>query len=127
MAEAALAYEQKIAPRIIKISRKRQITIPADMYKKAGKPEYALASWQDDGSITVEPLSVRNEEASVSILRSLVDKGYEGDELVAEYEAIVNHIVDFNRKIAEALEDEAAGREGSFAELQREMERVYGV
>lgn len=131
MAETALAIEladePSEKPRIIKISSKRQITIPSDMYKKANNPEYALATWNEDGSITIEPLTVRNEGASVKILRSLVDKGFEGDELVNEYEKIVNHIIEFNRAIQESLEDEAAGRERPFEELQRELEEKYGL
>lgn len=127
MAGAAYAIERKVPPRIIKISSKRQVTIPADMYKLAGRPDYALASWQDDGSISIEPLSVRNEESSVKILRSLVDKGFEGDELVEEYGRIVNHIVDFNRKIMDAIDDEAAGREAPFELLQRDLEREHSA
>lgn len=127
MSEAAQAITYEMKPRIVKISSKRQITIPADMYKMAQNPQYALATWNEDGSITIDPLTVRNEEATVKIVRSLVEQGLEGEELIAEYEKIVNHIIEFNRKIEEAVEDEAAGREYPFDNLQKTMETRYGL
>ena len=36
-------------PQAIKISSKRQITIPAKIYEKAGFGDYALCTWTDKG------------------------------------------------------------------------------
>lgn len=127
MAEAAVAIEEKIEPKLIKVSSKRQITIPAEMFKRSGSPEYAYIEWHEDGSMTVAPITVRNEDASVKILRSLVDRGLEGDELVEEYSKIVTHIIDFQNAIEESLADQAAGREAPFSELRAEIEERYGI
>ena len=128
MAEAALNIDGKTAwkPRVVKVSSKRQITIPADVYKEGGFAEYAMLEW-DGGQLSVKPLTVKNEAASVTILRALVDRGLEGDELVSEYESIVGNIIAFNSAIEESLADMEAGREEPFDDLQHRMEMRYGL
>ncbi len=127
MAEAALALESSMAPKLVKVSSKRQITIPAEMFKRAGNPRYAYIEWHDDGSMSIDPIPMRNEEAGVAILRSLVERGLEGDELISEYGKAMSHIIDFNAAIRESLADEAAGREAPFSELRDEIEARYGL
>ena len=128
MAEAALELEMGSAwkPRVVKVSSKRQITIPADVYKEAGFAQYAMLEWDGD-QLSIKPLTVRNEAASVTILRALVDRGLEGDELVSEYESIISSISEYNEAIEESLADMAAGREEPFEELQGRMEKKYGL
>ena len=55
MAEAA-----RMAPQRIKVSSKRQITIPAKAYKDMGFTEYALIEQTDEG-LLIKPLNVEDE------------------------------------------------------------------
>ena len=71
-------------PQTIKISSKRQITIPAQLYKELGFGEYALCTWTDHG-ILIQPLTVDEEDISIGILRDLIRQGFEGEELVTRY------------------------------------------
>ena len=127
MAEAARAYEAQTAPRIIKISSKRQITIPADMYEKSGFADYAYVVWNEDGSIGLTPIDVRNEETTVTILRSLLAQGLDGEDLVNEYERIIHPVIDFKAAIEQGLKDVEAGRVEPFNEMQDRLRAKYGL
>ena len=81
----------------VKISSKRQITIPSKFYEAGGFDEYALCTWTENG-LLLQPLKVNDEDNSVTILRQLVAEGYEGDELVDKYEEIQNKIVSIKQK-----------------------------
>ena len=63
MAEAA-----RMAPQRIKVSSKRQITIPAKAYKDMGFTEYALIEQTDEG-LLIKPLNVEDEGMSLDVLR----------------------------------------------------------
>ena len=76
MAEAA-----RMAPQRIKVSSKRQITIPAKAYKDMGFTEYALIEQTDEG-LLIKPLNVEDEGMSLDVLRRLIAEGYEGEALV---------------------------------------------
>ena len=71
MGMAALAE-----PLAIKISSKRQITIPAKAYEEAGVKDYALCTWSDKGMF-LQPLDVEDEDVTIDILRYLINEGYE--------------------------------------------------
>ena len=45
---------------------------------------YTLCSWTEEG-VTLTPLDVQDEDAAVHILCTLIREGYEGDELVREF------------------------------------------
>lgn len=121
MAMTALAE-----PQAIKISSKRQITIPAQWYRALDFHEYALATWTDDG-ILIQPLDVADEDVTVDILRHLIAQGYEGDELIEQYKQMKSKIVSVKQAIAEAEEDVAAGRVRPACELIAEMRAKYGL
>lgn len=121
MAMTALAE-----PQAIKISSKRQITIPAQWYRALDFHEYALATWTDDG-ILIQPLDVADEDVTVDILRHLIAQGYEGDELIEQYKQMKSKIVSAKQAIAEAEEDVAAGRVRPARELIAEMRAKYGL
>lgn len=121
MAMTALAE-----PQAIKISSKRQITIPAQWYRALDFHEYALATWIDDG-ILIQPLDVADEDVTVDILRHLIAQGYEGDELIEQYKQMKSKIVSVKQAIAEAEEDVAAGRVRPARELIAEMRAKYGL
>lgn len=71
----------RMAPQRIKVSSKRQITIPAKAYKDMGFTEYALIEQTDEG-LLIKPLKVEDEGISLDVLRRLIAEGYEGEALV---------------------------------------------
>ena len=89
MAEAA-----RMAPQRIKVSSKRQITIPAKAYKDMGFTEYALIEQTDEG-LLIKPLKAEDEGMSLDVLRRLIAEGYEGEALVERYAAVCPHVIKF--------------------------------
>lgn len=90
MADTARAMPQRI-----KVSSKRQITIPAKVYKDMGFTEYALIEQTDEG-LLVKPLKVEDEGVSLDVLRRLIAEGYEGEELVERYAAVCPRVIRFS-------------------------------
>lgn len=117
MAVAAVAEQPAIAPRTVKVSSKRQITIPAEMYERSGFADYAYIEWHEDGSLTISPIGVVDEEHSIQTLRNLIDLGLEGEQLVEAYKRIMFEKVDYKALIEE-------GRVEPFEDLQKEMEAL---
>lgn len=113
-------------PQTIKISSKRQITIPAKWYREMEFGDYALATWTEDG-ILIQPLDVSDEDVTVDILRHLVSQGYEGDELIEQYRKMQPKIVSVRRAVEEAEEDVAAGRIGNPHETVKRLRDQYGL
>ena len=60
-------------------------------------------------------------------MRWLVEKGYEGNELLAKYEEVRPKFLSFHRKIREAEEDIAAGRVTSMEAIRAEIRDRYGI
>ena len=83
-----------MAPQRIKVSSKRQITIPAKAYKDMGFTEYALIEQTDEG-LLIKPLNVEDEGMSLDVLRRLIAEGYEGEALVERYAAVCPHVIKF--------------------------------
>ncbi|EQI02921.1 UNVERIFIED_ORG: hypothetical protein QOE_4421 [Clostridioides difficile F501] len=121
MGMAALAE-----PLAIKISSKRQITIPAKAYEEAGFKDYALCTWTDKGMF-LQPLDVEDEDVTIDILRYLINEGYEGEDLIAQYKAMKKKVVSVKDKLDEAERDIAEGRVGSAREMQNRMREKYGL
>ena len=121
MGMAALAE-----PLAIKISSKRQITIPAKAYEEAGSKDYALCTWSDKGMF-LQPLDVEDEDVTIDILRYLINEGYEGEDLIAQYKAMKKKVVSVKDKLDEAERDIAEGRVGSAREMQNRMREKYGL
>ncbi len=110
----------------VKISSKRQITIPSKFYEAGGFDEYALCTWTENG-LLLQPLKVNDEDNSVTILRQLVAEGYEGDELIDKYEEIQNKIVSIKHKLQIAEDDIAEGRVGPVGEMFESVRKQYGL
>ena len=121
MGSAALAE-----PLAIKIASKRQITIPAKAYEEAGFKDYALCTWTDKGMF-LQPLDVEDEDVTIDILRYLINEGYEGEDLIAQYKAMKKKVVSVKDKLDEAERDIAEGRVGSAREMQNRMREKYGL
>lgn len=84
----------KMQPQRIKVSRKRQITIPARAYRDMGFTEYALIEQTDEG-LLIKPLAVEDEGVSLDALRRLIAEGYEGEALIERYAAVCPHVIRF--------------------------------
>ena len=121
MGSAALAE-----PLAIKISSKRQITIPRKRTRRRGSKDYALCTWTDKGMF-LQPLDVEDEDVTIDILRYLINEGYEGEDLIAQYKAMKKKVVSVKDKLDEAERDIAEGRVGSAREMQNRMREKYGL
>ena len=129
MSEAALKdYTNVPIPRRVKISSKRQITIPADIYTKRGFKNYALLTETSDG-LVIEPfeLASGDEELTLMLLRYLMENGYEGDELLEKYAEIKPKFISFYSAIEQSEDDIEAGRVGRFDDMQRRMREKHGL
>lgn len=129
MSEVALKdYESIPVPRRVKISSKRQITIPADIFKRHGFAEYALLTETPDG-LALEPfeLADSDEKLTLTLLRYLMDNGYEGDELLEKYVEIKPKFISYYNAIERSEADIAARRVKDFDEVQQAMREKYGL
>jgi bifunctional DNA-binding transcriptional regulator/antitoxin component of YhaV-PrlF toxin-antitoxin module len=92
---------------VIRVSRKRQITIPLKFYEALNLGDQVECSL-GDGAIIIRPSRRTDDEFSVEILTDLVSKGLSGDELVREFEAEryrVKKAVDRLREEADRIAD----------------------
>ena len=78
-------------PAMVKVSGKRQVTIPADVYRQAGFADYALCTWTSDG-LLIQPLQGGGGDVTVAILRALVAAGYEGERLVRAFASATKNV-----------------------------------
>ncbi len=115
----------RIEPQRIRISSKRQITIPSKAYKDMGFKEYAWIEQTDEG-LLIKPLSVDDEDISLSVLKKLVAEGYEGEALVERYAAVCPPVIRFEDAKRDSVVGEkavalpvpvAADREGERARV----------
>lgn len=109
-----MGQAERLQPQRIRVSSKRQITIPAKAYRELGFKEYALIEQTDEG-LLIKPLEVANEHASLEILRGLVEEGLEGEELLARYAEACERVVDFNscRSVRDGLAPGRVPAEGA--------------
>lgn len=115
-----------LGPQTIKISSKRQITIPAKAYKEMGFSDYALIEQTEEG-LLIRPLNVDDEDISVYVLRRLVDAGYGSDELIERYKDACPAVLDFRERLRTSERQIGEGSTVSFAEMQKKMREKYGL
>lgn len=115
-------------PRRLKVSSKRQITIPVDVYERHGFTEYALLTETEDG-FTVQPMQIDDgdEELTVMLLRYLIDNGYDGDALIDKFTEMKPSFFNFYRAIQRSEADIAAGRVRDAREAMSEIRVKYGI
>ncbi len=118
---------EKFETQTLKISSKRQITIPAQWYRDKGFKEYALCTLTSEG-ILIQPLDPHpDENVMVDILRSLIDSGYEGNELVEKYSKAIAKITSIRVKLDEAEESVKHGDVNSGQEFYANLREKYGL
>ena len=121
-------YKNVPVPRRIKISSKRQITIPVDIYNRMGFSGYALITETDNGMM-IQPMELADddEQLTIQLLRYLIDKGCEGDELLRMYKELKPKFTSYYKAIERSEEDIAAGRTIDFDEMQERLSGKYGL
>ena len=77
--------KEKIEERkIIRVSDKRQVTIPLKYYELLGFGKEAECTLREN-EIVIRPLQESLEEFSEEILAELISKGYSGEELLSKF------------------------------------------
>jgi len=89
--------KEKIEERkIIRVSDKRQVTIPLEYYELLGFGKEAECTLREN-EIVIRPLQESLEEFSEEILAELISKGYSGEELLSKFR-------EMRRKIRPAID-----------------------
>lgn len=115
-------------PRRVKISSKRQLTIPVDIYQRQGFSEYAMLTETPNG-LVIQPfkLADNDEELTVKLLRYLMERGLEGEALLAAYEELKPKFASYFQAVANAESDVAAGNIVDFNDMQADLKAKYGL
>lgn len=123
-----VTVEELDKPKRLKISSKRQITIPASTYEKYGFAEYAYLEETEDG-VFIAPLDPTDEDDALTeqLLRYLIEKGYSGEELIDKYKEIKPMFFSIHTAVRKSEEDIAAGRTHPFAETQATLREKYAL
>ena len=82
--ESAVLERLPEARKIIRVSDKRQITIPNEYYQQLGFEKEAVC-YIDENSIVIKPIARSGGEFSEFILADLIKEGYEGESLLDEF------------------------------------------
>ncbi|GMA66297.1 AbrB/MazE/SpoVT family DNA-binding domain-containing protein (plasmid) [Alicyclobacillus fastidiosus] len=73
-------------PKVISVSKGRQITLPIQYYRELGINDEVECLLRDD-EIVIRPVR-RGDDFSEEILKDLIQQGYSGDELLAEFQRL---------------------------------------
>jgi hypothetical protein len=98
--------------RIIRVSNKRQITIPLKFFKALKLNDQVECS-MENGALVIRPLSMAVNEYSVEILKELVGQGYCGDELIQRFAEQDQKLKAAVRNLQEEADDIASGERHS--------------
>lgn len=110
----------------VKVSSKRQITIPAEAYKRLGFKSYAYLE-ERDGGIFIRPVEVLDEREAVDILRYLVEEGYTGEELIRKFEEMQPDVIEVAHDLDAAMEEYERGECYPVADMQQRMREKYDL
>lgn len=84
--------KEKIEERkIIRVSDKRQVTIPLKYYELLGFGREAECTLREN-EIVIRPLQESGEEFSEEILAELISRGYSGEELLSKFRELRSKI-----------------------------------
>lgn len=124
----SIPAEELAEPKRIKISSKRQITIPASTYEKYGFAEYAYLEETEDG-LFIAPVDLADEDDALTeqLLRYLIEKGYSGEDLISKYKEIKPMFFSIHTAIRKSQEDIEAGRVADAREMQVRLREKYGL
>ncbi|NLL47850.1 MAG: AbrB/MazE/SpoVT family DNA-binding domain-containing protein [Firmicutes bacterium] len=95
--------------KIIRVSKKRQITIPLEYFEDLDLGAEVECSLEN-GSIVIRPLLRHvSDEFSVDILKELVAKGFSGDELIRQFKIEQANFRGAVRRMTEDVDQIAEG------------------
>ena len=102
----------------IKISSKRQITIPQQYFDYLGFGKEAECILKD-GELIIKPVKNNGGEFAEEILADLLAQGYAGDELLSQFKAAQSKVRPAVEKLIDEADKLAMKKDGaaSFAEL----------
>ena len=102
----------------IKISSKRQITIPQQYFDYLGFGKEAECILKD-GELIIKPVKNNGGEFAEEILADLLAQGYAGDELLAQFKAAQSKVRPAVEKLIDEADKLAMKKDGaiSFEEL----------
>jgi hypothetical protein len=98
--------------RIIRVSEKRQITIPLKFFEALKLHDQVECSLEN-GALVIRPLSMASNEFSVEILKELVEQGYCGDELIQKFAEQDRKLKAAANKLLEEADDIVSGQRHS--------------
>lgn len=100
----------------IAVSSKRQISIPKDFYEQLGIGSEVVVELYNN-QMVIKPVKEEVGDFSSMILKELIEEGYEGDDLLEEFEnrkTLIRPAV--NMMIEEALERKPVSRTELFGD-----------
>jgi bifunctional DNA-binding transcriptional regulator/antitoxin component of YhaV-PrlF toxin-antitoxin module len=104
-----LLERDQMDSKIIRVSKKRQITIPLEFFQRLGISS-EVECFLENGAIVIRPLLRHGgDEFSVDILKDLVAKGLSGAELIRQFEIERANIKGAVRKMLEDVDKIADG------------------
>lgn len=106
--------------KVIRISSKRQLTIPQKFFDKLGFDSEAECILRDN-ELVIRPLKESGGEFAAEILADLVEQGYSGQELVKQFKIMQKKIRPAVEKMLEEAERVAEGKSEYYT-----MEDVFG-
>ena len=102
----------------IKISSKRQITIPQQFFDSLGFADEAECSLKE-GALIIKPVRQNGGEFAEQILADLLAQGYQGDELLAKFKEAQSKVRPAVERMIQEADEVAMKKDGgvSLAEL----------
>jgi len=95
--------------KIIRVTGKRQITIPQKFYEKLHFDKEIECVLADD-AIVLRPLSTVDDGFTMEILKDLVSQGYSGEELITKFAEQRNNIKKAIGILIDEADEIAAGK-----------------
>ena len=95
--------------RIIKISGKRQITIPQKFYQQLGL-ESEVECHVEHGALVIRPVSRDTGEFFAEVVNELADEGYSGEELKTQFALRSGQIKQAIASLLEEADEIASGK-----------------
>ncbi len=109
MNQTAYAGKKRSGKKRIKVSEKRQITIPIDFYKALGLEDEVDCQLQGD-AIVIRPVQEHSGEFDEQILAELINKGNSGKELLNKFKETRRRIKPAIKSLINEVELAAEGK-----------------
>ncbi len=100
---------ETVERKIIKVTGKRQITIPLKFYNQLGIDK-DLECYADGKVLILKPLKSGNDDFSVEILSDLISQGYEGQELLDKFKEETKNINNAIKDVIKEAKEIAEGK-----------------